>query len=94
LGACDQDLAGDWRHFYRPVCSAGKPSDTAARKTPQHRIFQQPGGILGSDLLSAKLTANGSISTSRSPAGANRCTGRVGMIATNDAIMRATLFSS
>jgi hypothetical protein len=30
-----------------------------ARKTLQHRIFQQPGGILGSDFLGAELAANG-----------------------------------
>src|SRR5262249_1326141 len=37
---------------------AGEPPDTAPRKTLQHRVFQQSGGILSGDFLSAELTAN------------------------------------
>jgi hypothetical protein len=38
---------------------ADEPRDAAARKTLQHRIFQQSGGILGSDFLLAELATNG-----------------------------------
>jgi CelD/BcsL family acetyltransferase involved in cellulose biosynthesis len=38
---------------------ADEPRDAAARKTRQHRIFQQSGGILGSDFLLAELATNG-----------------------------------
>jgi hypothetical protein len=37
----------------------GEPGDTTAGKTPQHRIFQQSGGILGSNFLGAELPTNG-----------------------------------
>ena len=36
----------------------GEPSDAAARKTLQHRIFEQSRGILGGDFLGAELAAN------------------------------------
>src|SRR6516225_9006140 len=36
-----------------------KARDAAARKTLQHRIFQHSGGVLGGDLLVAKLAADG-----------------------------------
>ena len=37
----------------------GEPSDATARKTLQHRIFQQSRGILGGNFLGAELAANG-----------------------------------
>jgi hypothetical protein len=37
----------------------GEANNAAARKTLQHRIFQQSGGILSGDFLGAELTANG-----------------------------------
>jgi hypothetical protein len=40
--------------------------DAAAGKTLQHRIFQQPGAILGGDLLSAELAANKCVASGRS----------------------------
>ena len=54
IGADDLDQA-----LVEQVDVGGEPSDTAARKTLQHRIFQQSGGILGGDLLGAELAANG-----------------------------------
>jgi hypothetical protein len=36
-----------------------EPPDAAPRKTLQHRIFQQSGGILGGDFLRAELAADG-----------------------------------
>src|SRR4029450_7111417 len=65
----------------------GEPCDTAPRKTLQHRVFQQSGGSLtGLSALSWRRPA--SISTSCSAAGVVRCAGRVGMMPTNEAIIR------
>jgi hypothetical protein len=36
----------------------GEPCDTAPRKTLQHQVFQQSGGILSGGFLSAELAAN------------------------------------
>ena len=68
----------------------GKPGDAAARKTLQHRAFQQSGRILGGDLLLTELAPDGKHRGELSIIGACRCAGRVGMTATNDAIMRAS----
>src|SRR5262249_27045367 len=36
----------------------GEPADTATRKTPQQRVFQQSRGILSGDFLGTELAAN------------------------------------
>jgi hypothetical protein len=36
----------------------GEPADTSARKTLQHRVFQQSRGILSGDFLGTELAAN------------------------------------
>ena len=46
IGRNDLDQA-----LVEQVDVGGEPSDAAARKTLQHRIFQQSGGILGGDFL-------------------------------------------
>jgi hypothetical protein len=67
-----------------------EPRDTAARKTLQHRVFQQSGGILGGDFLGTELAANSKhlgelLGCRRRP-----LRWSVGMMATNDAIIRAS----
>jgi hypothetical protein len=56
----------------------------------QHRIFQQFGGILGGDFVITELAPDSKHRASSSIIGACCCAGRVGMMATNDAIMRAS----
>ena len=42
---------------------ASKSANSTLRKTPQHRIFQQSGGILGSDFLTVASEGSQPIST-------------------------------
>src|SRR2546428_9969134 len=64
LGGNDLDHA-----LVEQVDVGGEANNAAARKTPQHRIFQQSGGILGGNFLGAELAANGEHLGQRSAAG-------------------------
>src|SRR5258708_6016486 len=68
----------------------GWPGGTAGGKTPQHPIFPQSPGLLG-NFLGTELAANDEhLDQPFGAAGVCGCAGRVGMMATNEAIMRAS----
>jgi hypothetical protein len=85
IGCNDLDQA-----LIEQVDVGGQPSDAAGRKTLQHRIFQQSGGILDGDPPSLSWRRTVSIRASCSITGARRSAERVGMMATKDAIMPAS----
>ena len=68
----------------------GEPSDAAAGKTLQHRIFQQSRGIFSGDFRVAELAAHGEDLGQPFDRRRVGCAGRVGMMAIYYAIMRAS----
>src|SRR5258708_29330497 len=54
-GICCNDLD---QTLVEQLDVGGEPADTAARKTPQQRVFQQSRGILSGDFLGTELAAN------------------------------------
>ena len=74
----------------KQVDIGGEPSDAAAGKTLQHRIFQQSGGIFSGDFRVAELAAHGKDLGQPFDRRRVRLRRSCGMMAMNDVIMRAS----